>query len=99
VNLVANIGFRADATHTTDHRLPYAAVPAAAMAFPMRHPLSVAADAAADQRFVELVYPLHRPWTQRLWWRLTNKHWYGRWLRRLPLAGRLWARLRSRRRP
>jgi hypothetical protein len=55
VNLVSNIGFGADATHTLgDSHL--AARAATAMAFPMVHPASVVADAEADRVLAREVY-------------------------------------------
>lgn len=50
INMVANIGFRADATHTTDPDNAVASRVAATMPFPLRHPVSVAADSDADRR-------------------------------------------------
>ena len=38
VNLISNIGFSADATHTKDPDYPGANMPAEPMAFPLRHP-------------------------------------------------------------
>jgi hypothetical protein len=50
VNLVSNIGFGADATHTLGHsRL--AAVPVEEMPFPLRHPEALFARSALDERF------------------------------------------------
>ena len=47
VNLVSNIGFRTDATHTTGSS-PLANMPVQAMDFPLRHPLFVIRDVQAD---------------------------------------------------
>jgi hypothetical protein len=53
VNLVTNVGFRSDATHTRDDDLsPFANLPAREMPFPLRHPREVAPDLDAD-RFLE----------------------------------------------
>jgi hypothetical protein len=56
-NLVANVGFRADATNTRperhDERLTPPAVP---MDFPLRHPGAVVRDEEADRRVEELVF-------------------------------------------
>lgn len=56
VNLVANIGFGADATHTRQPGHPAAKRRARATAFPLVPPPAVAADAAADARIEEWVY-------------------------------------------
>jgi hypothetical protein len=47
VNLVSNIGFGSDATHTKDSS-PLANVPASAVTFPLYHPRSMIRDAQAD---------------------------------------------------
>ncbi len=47
VNLISNIGFSRDATHTRDEGR-YAAMAVAPMAFPLRHPGFVVRDEAAD---------------------------------------------------
>lgn len=44
VNLVSNIGFGKDATHTTSHDFPYADTPVYAMQFPLRHNLDMRID-------------------------------------------------------
>lgn len=49
-NLVANVGFGADATHTTGES-EFANVPVEAMEFPLRHPPAVRADTRLDERF------------------------------------------------
>ena len=47
-NLVSNIGFDTDATHTTKNRSPWANLPTQAMPFPLRHPAAIARDEEAD---------------------------------------------------
>lgn len=49
-DLVSNIGFGENATHTRDPSSPRANIPAATMAFPLVHPAKVAADVQADAR-------------------------------------------------
>ena len=54
-NLVSNIGFRADATHTTlETRLANLAT--RAIEFPLRHPASIARDLMADRRSESTVF-------------------------------------------
>jgi hypothetical protein len=48
VNLVSNIGFGGEATHTRNRRNRFAALPLAAMAFPLRHPPCLIRDTQAD---------------------------------------------------
>ena len=50
VNLVGNIGFGHDSTHTHDGGDNQAAVPARDLAFPLRHPALVAQDRPRDNR-------------------------------------------------
>jgi hypothetical protein len=53
VNLVSNLGFRADATHTRgDYRSPFSNLAVEPMAWPLRHPPVIARDVEAD-RFTE----------------------------------------------
>jgi hypothetical protein len=56
VNLVTNIGFGADATHTTNAASPLANVPAREIAFPLVHPAAVASDTALDRFTSEHVH-------------------------------------------
>ena len=48
VNLISNIGFAMDATHTTALNHPLANLPTAAMDMPLRHPEMIACDIDAD---------------------------------------------------
>jgi hypothetical protein len=48
VNLVSNIGFRADGSHTLNSNDVFANMPARAMEFPLRHPPEIVRDADAD---------------------------------------------------
>ncbi|MCW1970907.1 MAG: glycosyltransferase family 2 protein [Anaerolineae bacterium] len=69
VNLVTNIGFGADATHThAVNRL--ADIPLAALDFPLRHPPYLIRDALADQATDGIVYGYtHRPKKNLQFWR------------------------------
>lgn len=51
VNLVSNVGFGPDATHTLDTTSPRAALPTAEMPFPLRHPPFVQPHPATDRRY------------------------------------------------
>ena len=60
-NLISNIGFGADATHTKGSSL-WASLPLAPMPFPLVHPAGFASDEAADERTGRLVFrPPSRP--------------------------------------
>ena len=52
---MTNIGFGADATHTTRTDDERAFVPLVPMEFPLRHPLIMARDVEVDRRIVEQV--------------------------------------------
>ena len=50
INLVSNIGFGSEATHTFDGESPIANLPLAEMSFPLQHPEFMIRDAVADMR-------------------------------------------------
>jgi hypothetical protein len=54
-NLISNIGFGADATHTRGSS-PWDSLPLAPMPFPLVHPAAFARDEAADERTGRLVF-------------------------------------------
>jgi hypothetical protein len=56
-NLVSNIGFRGDATHTSDAGHPVATMRAFALPFPLTHPAYTLADSAADERTTSVFRP------------------------------------------
>lgn len=63
-NLISNIGFGEDATHTTCKEDKRANLPMAEMTFPLKHPLFMARDPEVDQRIGEQVgLPRGRPQT------------------------------------
>jgi hypothetical protein len=49
VNLVSNLGFQTDATHTRDGRSIFAAQPSAPMTFPLRHPPAIVSSTEEDR--------------------------------------------------
>jgi hypothetical protein len=51
-NLVLNIGFGPDATHTTDPENPHASLPVRSMRFPLKHPPAVVASRRLDARIL-----------------------------------------------
>ena len=52
-NLVSNLGWGRDATHTHNVKDPRAAMPAESLHFPLRHPGSLLADDLADRAYFE----------------------------------------------
>jgi len=54
VNLVTNVGFRDDATHTGPGAARRYSVPSQSMVFPLRHPIGVAPDRAFDDALLRL---------------------------------------------
>jgi hypothetical protein len=57
-NLVSNLGFRGDATHTVDHdgRHPFAAMATEPMPWPLRHPSAVTRDEETDGFLEDVVF-------------------------------------------
>ncbi len=55
-NLVSNIGFGTDASHTHDPYSPVAGLPTRAIDLPLRHPAGIARDAAADTHTESLLF-------------------------------------------
>ncbi|ASC71445.1 hypothetical protein XM38_023970 [Halomicronema hongdechloris C2206] len=61
VNLVSNIGFSSYSTHTRNRSSPFAALPVAAMPFPLKHPPFMIRDVQADRFTYQTMYsPLVR---------------------------------------
>jgi hypothetical protein len=60
VNLVTNIGFGGDATHTLNPQSPLAGIEAVEMTFPVEHPEFFIVDKELDGRW-ESVNPLQAP--------------------------------------
>lgn len=56
VNLVQNIGFGLDSTHTHNPDSPIANLPAGELAFPLRHPPAVVPDERSDARTQRLLF-------------------------------------------
>ena len=56
-NLVSNVGFRGDATHTSDPGHPVAAMRTFPLSLPLRHPAYVVADSVADERTTAVFRP------------------------------------------
>lgn len=71
-NLVSNIGFGADATHTFDTASIYANMPAVEMAFPLRHPSAIKRNVAADDHAFQHHF-LGQSEAPPLWRRALNK--------------------------
>ena len=66
VNLVSNIGFRGDATHTANPTSMFANDPTAEMKFPLQHPPCMVRDREADRFTFELFFPPKPPLPVRL---------------------------------
>lgn len=97
VNLVSNIGFRNDATHTKPHPdLKRISERRSYDAGRLRHPPLVEVDRDADRKTFELFFCWRPPWWLRLGRLLFNRWTYGRLLRQIPVLGRLWANARNR---
>lgn len=64
-NLVSNVGFSVEATHTVDTTAWQSQLPTTPMAFPLIHPTTLIADAARDRWTEYYVFGSHRPSTVR----------------------------------
>lgn len=60
VNLISNIGFDRDATHTHERGNPAANIPTQSMKKPLCHPAKVKSDLAYEERFVKWVWCYHK---------------------------------------
>jgi hypothetical protein len=60
VNLVTNIGFNKDATHTHQTKNPAANIPAQQMPFPLKHPLKIKPDYEYEENYVKWVWCYHK---------------------------------------
>lgn len=95
-NLITNIGFHAEATHTRVMNHPFAELPLRDVTLPLRHPAALVPDDVVDRRRAGEEF-LNRPsaWLQVARW-LGNKHAYGKVLRTIPGVGPAWAAWRAR---
>lgn len=94
VNLIENIGFGVEATHTTEQPPEHLSRTAGQLNFPLRHPLAIEWHHKADLILTKngIPQPLGRFGT--ILNKFTNKHMYGKYLRRVPILGKLWAQSR-----
>ncbi len=78
VNLVSNVGFGPEATHTKGSKNSLAALPVEEMVFPLRHPPSVLHDRKADRAvFRKAFAPQMLPPPQPLLQRMQKTFWAG----------------------
>jgi hypothetical protein len=60
VNLVTNIGFDRDATHTQEKENPSSKIPIQPMHFPLKHPLQVKPNFVYEENYVKWVWCYHK---------------------------------------
>ncbi len=60
VNLVSNIGFHSDATHTNEAENPAANIPTQPLPFPLKHPLLIKPDFVYEENYVKWVWCYHK---------------------------------------
>ena len=90
-NMVSNVGFGTGATHTRDTEHPFAELPVKSMVFPLRHPRAIACYERADRDRARAEFLRRQGWMWQLIMKLSNKHFYGALIRKMPLIGRLWS--------
>lgn len=71
VNLVSNIGFGNDATHTSS-QTEYSNLPTRSVNFPLKHPNEMRVDHVADKYTFKYVFEINRYWAQRIKWFLKS---------------------------
>jgi len=91
VNLVSNIGFGPNATHTVDPDASWANIKGRRMVFPLRHPGDMTICEHADRstfncRFLHSVSIFRRSLR-----RMSERHFWGSLLRRMPLGSKMLA--------
>ena len=65
-NLISNIGFIEESTHTTDEESPYSKMLVESMSFPLKHPPFVMPCRDADNFVEETIYDYYSPLIRRL---------------------------------
>jgi hypothetical protein len=92
-NLVENIGFGPDATHTSEGRRGHVAIDGL-LKGELRHPEIIAVNTCADGYTFKNHY--NPPISFQEWMRRTvlNRYWYGRWVRQTPVLSSIWVRIR-----
>jgi hypothetical protein len=73
VNMISNIGFGEEATHTTWTGSKWANLPLAEMPFPLQHPSAMLPDEQADDFFVQEVVLMDMPRKESTLRRAFNK--------------------------
>ena len=69
VNLVSNIGFGNNATHTNESSNDeFANLLTKEIIFPLKHPLKIEVDYEADNYTLKYLFNINRYWTQRIKW-------------------------------
>ena len=66
VNLISNIGFGANATHTTQSGSNLENMPTEEMMFPLKHPSYMIRNSTTDRMVFNHVYNFKPPWPQRI---------------------------------
>lgn len=97
VNLVSNIGFGSQSTHTEGNNLQLAGLPIMPMAFPMRHPLEVVVCERADRIDFRRAFMNDPGVIRRVIRQVRNRYFWGSQLRRLPVIGKAWTQWSRRR--
>ncbi len=69
VNLITNVGFSADATHTTDLASEKANLPTQSLTLPLTHPRHLQADPMLDRQLADKMLGAGLPQRVRQWWR------------------------------
>lgn len=95
VNLIRNLGFREDATHTTDPSQGPAECGVETLEFPLIHPSSLVWEKKLDRRLFDALGGRRPALVRRLVCAAVNPYVYGSFMRSIPFLGRLWAQWRG----
>lgn len=95
LNMVENLGFGQDATHTVVTNNRCRSLKACALSSPIQHPQEIKPNIIADQyTFNEHISPCDSLLV-KFKSTFLNKHYYGIYIRKIPVIGTLWSRWRA----
>lgn len=97
LNLVENIGFGPEATHTMEMSAGIKSVETGALAEILRHPREIIVNKNADLYTFKTLFCPPQSLYIHIHKTFLNRYFYGRYFRKIPILGNLWARWRVKR--
>ena len=89
-SLISNIGFTSSGTHTHIGNAKLANKKLYSLKFPLVHPSCIIRDTKYDERMEKRILFLLLPRARRIQSKLSNRHFYGKYIRKIPIVGNLW---------